>query len=141
VPGKNILIADDEDHILLGLKFILKEKGYRVTPTNNGMEALRKILEFQRNNETVDLLLTDFRMPKLNGLELLDRLNDECLSVPVICMTGFGDKNLFYELKIRGCTEYLQKPFTMEEALKKVEKVLTRHKTLFEYGWIIHDMI
>ena len=141
MASENILIVDNENHILMSLKIIFRGNDYGVMLAKNGKEAYQKILECRRKNIPVDLLFTDFRMPELNGLELIDRLNEENFSIPVICMTAYGDKDLVTELKRRGCLDCLDKPFLPEEALKKVENALHRHQVLSEYGWIIQDMI
>jgi sigma-B regulation protein RsbU (phosphoserine phosphatase) len=120
----HILIIEDEKHARLTLSLALRQAGYRISLAGNGKEALEMIEASVRKPEPLDLLISDIQMPELDGLEMIDRLQEQGISIPVIGISGFGDKELVVELLRRGCRDYLDKPFTPEEVVARVEKVL-----------------
>ncbi len=131
---KKILIADDEPNLRMSLSFILADAGYEATMVNNGQEALELILQKEKEAEPFDLLLTDIQMPHMTGLELIDALQSRNILLPVIVITGYGDKELVLELLRKGCCEYLDKPLTPDEVLKRVANVLARQEE-FNAQW------
>lgn len=130
MAGEHILIAEDEKHARLSLALILRQADFRVTVAEDGVEALAKIEAEAGGNGPVDLLLTDIQMPRMNGLELLDRLRQLGIELPVVGITGFGDKELVIDLLRHGCNEYIDKPFTPEEVVNRVVLVLKRTRNL-----------
>jgi two-component system, OmpR family, response regulator CpxR len=80
-PKKVILCVDDNEQELSVLKFMLATNGYRVLSASNGQEAISMFAE-----ETVDLVLTDFAMPQMNGSQLVDRLKQTAQHVPMILL-------------------------------------------------------
>ena len=130
MAGEHILVAEDERHARLSLALILRQAEFRVTVAEDGQDALAKIEADPGTNGPVDLLLTDIQMPRMNGLELLDRLRQLGIELPVIGITGFGDKELVVELLRHGCNEYIDKPFTSEEVINRVVMVLKRERNL-----------
>lgn len=130
MAGEHILVAEDEKHARLSLALILRQSGFRVTVAEDGLDALGKIEEAAQGMSPVELLLTDIQMPRLTGLELLERLRQQGIELPVVGITGFGDKELVVELLRRGCGEYLDKPFTPEEVVNRVAQVLARERKL-----------
>ena len=74
MTGKQVLIADDEDNILLVLSIILKKAGFTIILAKNGKQALSKILELKSLGESIDLLITDIQMPVMTGFELIDEI-------------------------------------------------------------------
>ena len=98
-----ILLVDDNCDGLMARRSVLEELGYKVIPACCGREALQ-ILEQQ----TVDLVITDYRMTPINGLELIDRLRKNSILVPVILLTGFAD-NLGLRPESTGANVVLQK--------------------------------
>jgi phosphoserine phosphatase RsbU/P len=126
----HVLIAEDEKHVRLTLGLTLRQAGYRVTMAENGLEAFGIIGECAGGPGRVDLLITDIQMPQLDGLALMDRLRENGIQVPMVGITGLGDRQLSAELQRRGCREYLGKPFTPGEVLSRVEKVLEQNRLL-----------
>jgi CheY-like chemotaxis protein len=117
---RHILVADDEQNALLTMQFILEVANYRVSIAENGQEALDKILKARDNGAPVELLITDIQMPYLTGLELMDELNRLGVRIPVLAITGYGDKELASELTRKGCYECLDKPIDDEELVECV---------------------
>jgi len=121
---KHILIADDEQNTLMTMQFILEVANYSVTTADNGREALDRILVSSDTSSPVDLLITDIQMPGLTGLELMDELNRLKIDVPLLAITGYGNKELIAELTSRGCDKHLGKPIDEEELVECVAMLL-----------------
>ena len=115
-----ILLVDDEEAVQKLLTYPLERDGYRVVQARDGEEALRRFAE-----ESVDLVVLDVMLPKLDGLEVCKRLRAES-SVPVIMLTARDDevdKVLGLEL---GADDYITKPFSIREFRSRVRAVLRR---------------
>jgi len=148
---KHILVVDDEENMLHTMEFILEAADHRVTTARNGREALKRILAAKDESSPVDLLIADVQMPSLTGLELIDELSRLDISVPVLVITGYGNRKLAIELRRRGYGEYLDKPFDDEELVKRVAMLLERNRQygshnfrggqrleLYDGGWCQH---
>jgi DNA-binding NtrC family response regulator len=123
---KHILLAEDAEQTRLTFSIVLKKAGYEVTAVEDGVAALSEIMKKKDGPDKVNLLITDVWMDRLNGLELMDQLTKLELRIPMLAMTGFGDKDLVLELMRRGCTEYIEKPFEGVELLKCVAKLFEK---------------
>lgn len=122
--SKHILVADDEEHIRTSVSFVLEDAGYKVTAVANGAAALERINAYETEGQPVDLLLTDVQMPDMNGLELVDELNNRSIELPVLVITGYGDKETVIELMRKGCVDYLDKPLLPDAILERIAKAL-----------------
>ncbi len=110
LPGKTVLIVDDERSALDFCKEILKNQGFKIEGAESGERAL-EILE----NRSVDILLTDVRMPGMDGIELLRAAKDKYPEVDVIVMTGFGSIQAAVEATKLGAYDYITKPFKVDD--------------------------
>ncbi len=119
-----ILIAEDERHIRLALSLLLRQEGYEVEMAADGDEALHKLVH--PDAPPFHLLITDIQMPELDGLELIDRLHERQITIPVIVITGYGNRKAAGKARRRRCAAYLDKPFQPEEILRRVADVLHR---------------
>ncbi|MCP4353525.1 MAG: fused response regulator/phosphatase [Desulfobacterales bacterium] len=129
MPEEHILICEDDDAFLASLSFILEDEGYVISTASNGKAALDKIL----NTDTpFDLVITDIQMPAFNGLQLIRSVRNSGLTLPVIVITGYGDKETLKELIRIGCDDFLDKPFEPEDLCYKVREVLEKHKVAKE---------
>ncbi|MBN2211489.1 MAG: response regulator [Sedimentisphaerales bacterium] len=117
-----ILIVDDEIHILYVLAYRLKTAGYEVISASDGVEALELA-----QIEKPDVIITDYRMPRLSGLEMTRRLRQspDTESIPVLLLTARGyalDPHTLQELNIEKC---IYKPFSSREVIRHVEHLLS----------------
>jgi two-component system chemotaxis response regulator CheY len=116
------LVVDDSRAVRLILSKILKELGYEVREAANGREAL-DVMEIEKT--AVTLILADWNMPEINGLDLLKRLRQkpELASLVVIMVTTEADLDQMVAALAAGANEYVMKPFTKEILLEKLELV------------------
>ena len=120
-----ILIVDDSNGTLNALRIGLTSFGYRVTTASNGIQALHFIVETLHSSEKPDLLLTDFKMPRMNGLQLIASARAVSDELPVILMTGYGDKTIHRRTLALDRFAYLEKPFQPEELVKIIQRLVT----------------
>jgi CheY-like chemotaxis protein len=124
MPGmKTILVVDDEPSVLFALSESLTDKprGVRVATAANGIEAVA-VLE----SEPVDLVLTDLRMPDMDGFELLTFLRRNHAALPVILMTALGSADTSARLATAGSFECLPKPFNLPDLKRKIAEMLAQ---------------
>ena len=124
--NRRIVVAEDEEGIRNILTEALENEGYEVAPASDGSGALNTVNSMYNEGKHIDLLISDIKMPLMNGLELIENLEKRRIFVPVLVLTGYGDKELLIELLRRGCRDYLDKPFKLSELMKRVETVVTR---------------
>ncbi len=118
-----LLIVDDKAQMREVLQKFLLAEGYRVEIAESAEEALQK---FQKNN--FDLILSDIRMPLMDGNELLEAILKIKKDAVVILMTAFGSIEAAVEAIKQGATDYISKPFQMEEVLLRISRALKEKK-------------
>ncbi|MBU0477255.1 sigma-54 dependent transcriptional regulator [bacterium] len=113
----SVLIVDDELKIRRILQIMLENENYKTEQAKDGVEALKKM-------ETVDfdLIITDMKMPNMNGIELLEQIQKRNNTVPVIIMTAYGTIQTAVEAMKKGAYDYILKPFDLEEMKITVDK-------------------
>ena len=119
---RRIVVADDEPGLRLFLAATLTGAGFEVLQAGNGLEAVR-LCEGGR----VDLLLTDLVMPDHEGLETIRRMRQERPHIPVVAMSGAFDGGFLEVARAMGAAAVIQKPFTPEQVVKVVSRVLDEH--------------
>ncbi|MCI0659304.1 MAG: sigma-54 dependent transcriptional regulator, partial [Acidobacteria bacterium] len=124
--GARLLVVDDEAHQREMLLGILVRAGYRVETAATATEALSAL-----GRAPFDLVLTDQKMPGLDGLALLEQVQSLQMELPVVMMTAFGSVSEAVAAMKKGAADYLTKPFEREELLLVLEKAL-RHRRLEE---------
>ncbi len=119
---RTILVADDESHILHVVSLKLKNAGYRVLTARDGQEALEIAQQ-----EKPDLLITDYHMPQLSGLELCRKLKQDPATahIPAIMLTARGYELEPADTEQSGILRMLSKPFSPWHLLSTVEEVLS----------------
>ena len=122
---ERILIVDDEKNYLVVLDALLGEAGYEVATANSGARALAVLEE-----EEPDLVVTDMRMPRMSGLELIREIKQKSPDLPVIVMTAFGTVENAVEAMKSGAVDYIMKPFENQELLLTVDKALKLRRLL-----------
>lgn len=113
---KTILIVDDKRVQLKTLRRGLRTRGYRVVEAISGQAAL----DLLDQDTQIDLVLTDYAMPAMNGIELLQKIRATNKTIPVILMTAYGDKDLVVEAMHHRCNGFIDKPFDMDELLNEI---------------------
>ncbi|MFQ5835030.1 MAG: response regulator [bacterium] len=116
-----ILVVDDDLGIRELLRELLSEEGYPVKMAQNGKEALLKA-----RKESFDLVLTDLRMPEMDGVQLLKELRKITPDIRVIVMTATDDLETAVKMKKFGACDYITKPFHLDKVLQKVRRALGR---------------
>jgi CheY-like chemotaxis protein len=124
VKRNHIVIVEDEETILDVLSLIMKKAGWTVTTARSGREAVERVVSSRERSHPADLLLLDISMPGLSGIEAIDELHKLGIRLPLIAMTGLSNAATEDQLRRRGCTQLLEKPFEANELLKIVEVTL-----------------
>ena len=135
-PMTRVLIVDDEQVILDLLDRLVGSLGIEVDCVNNGSEALELIERFRH-----DLVITDLKMPSMDGLEVLGRAKEFNPDCEVIILTGYGDMQSVVQAMRRGAYDYLQKPVEdMDLFLTAVRRALEKHRLSVERKELIRDL-
>ncbi|OGS21892.1 MAG: hypothetical protein A3J83_04705 [Elusimicrobia bacterium RIFOXYA2_FULL_40_6] len=116
---KKILIVDDEPGVRDVLKKVL-EKSYEITQAKDGLEAVELL-----NDNSFDLVISDIRMPRKGGVDLLKKVKSNYVTLPFIMITGFGDIEEAVKTIKLGASDYITKPFDIDDILITVEKCLS----------------
>ena len=126
---KRILAVDDDIIVLTRITNILRND-YELVTVNSGMWALRYLRE-----EKPDLILLDIRMAQQDGIETLREIRnmEERKDIPVIMLTGVENKDIVVESAKLGVCDYLLKPFSSTELLKRIQRVLGQEETEESY--------
>src|SRR5512140_183433 len=124
---RSILIADDEESIRHVLTVLLSERGYDVRAVADGEEALREL-----SARDYDALVTDVRMPKLDGLALVRAAQAASPETTIIVMSAYGSHELAIEALKAGAYDYLGKPFRPDEVLLVLRKAEERERLRLE---------
>ncbi len=120
--GKRILLCDDEVHILRAAEFKLRRAGFDVQTASDGQAAWELIQQ-----QCPDVLITDCQMPRMNGLELIERVRgcEQTQHLPVMMLTAKGFELPVEQLRKEwNVLEVIAKPFSPRQLLEKVEAVL-----------------
>jgi response regulator RpfG family c-di-GMP phosphodiesterase len=117
-----VLVVDDEDYIRESIEIILRTEGFEVFSVNSGPKALQVLQE-----KNVDVVLTDIKMPEMDGVTLLKKIKGE-YQVEVILITGFPSLDTAVESVKFGAYDYITKPFKVEDLLNKILKAIENKK-------------
>jgi len=124
---RSVLIVDDEEAMRHLLSVVLRDHGYEVRAVSNGEEALRELAA-----RDYDLVLSDVRMPRMDGLQLLAAIQREHPDLTVIVMSAYGTHDTAVEAMKAGAYDYVSKPFRPDEVLLVLQKAEEREKLLRE---------
>jgi len=125
----NVLIIDDEPGLRQTVALILGAEGYTVQSANNGEEGLGRAAELQP-----DVILCDVRMPRLSGIEFLERYRAAGGSGLVIMMTAYGSTELAIDAMKKGAYDYISKPFSADQLVLTLRKAEEREALRREVG-------
>ena len=118
-----VLVVDDEKVIREILSDFLTMEGFLVRTVEDGEAALEEL-----SRRSYNLVISDLKMPRMGGLELLGKINDEGLNVLTVIMTGFGTVETAIEAMKKGAYDYILKPFKVEEVVHIVQRGLERQR-------------
>jgi len=124
---ETILIVDDEKNYLVVLEALLGPEGYETVTADNGEDALSLI-----RGSDLDLVITDMKMPEINGMDLLDETKKIKPELPVILMTAYGTIEMAVEAMKRHAYDYITKPFKNEELKLTIKKALENYRLVKE---------
>ena len=116
---KTILIVDDQKGIRLLLNEVFAREGYKVFQAGNGIEALDVI-----DSQSVDCVMLDMKIPGMNGIEILKKIRERNIQVPVFMMTAFEEDEIISEARELGMTKYFRKPFNILEVRDEVNSII-----------------
>ena len=122
VPGKILIVEDEEENREI-LTLHLERTGYEVLEAEDGQRA-KEVLQEGNNRTTVDVIITDIRMPKVNGLEIIDYFKEYAPDISVVVVTGFPDNKLSEQLIEKGVKKFLVKPVEKQTLLQTVAELL-----------------
>ena len=130
---ERILIVDDDKYISLLLFNFLEDEGYVCDTAENGLEALEKVSKGTK----YDLVLLDFVMPKMNGMEFLAAVKEISPKLPVLMISGYRTRENTLEALKLGAIGFIKKPFSLTDVLKNLRLVLHTAKSKKELGPIL----
>jgi CheY-like chemotaxis protein len=120
----NILVVEDHPIMRPALRDILALEGYHVQTAENGRDALQRL-----ERDVVDLIITDFIMPKLDGLGLLKavRADSRLMDIPVLMFTSAANPDIRTQVMEAGADDFLLRPITAQNLLLTVRRLLSNH--------------
>jgi signal transduction histidine kinase len=124
VEKERILVVDDEETVREMVSKIINLIGHEVVTTGNGREALEIL-----RSQPFSIMITDVKMPEMDGFELTKVVRDQFPGTPIICMTAHGTSYNYTDVVGVGATDYISKPFTIDEMKAKLNRVI-REKDL-----------
>jgi len=135
---KTILVVDDEKMVLRLAAEAIASYGdeYKVLTAENGKQAVEIL-----STSKVDLVLTDLKMPVMDGYELLSYMSKNYRNIPSIVMTGFGSPEIAKRLKQKGVVYYIEKPFEIDDLKDKVSKVFTEKSKGYIHGFTLANFL
>ena len=125
-----ILLVDDEQPLLKALGRSLTALGHTVCTANGAVKALREM-----EAETPDVVISDIKMPEMNGLDLLERIRVQFVGTPVILMTGYGTETTAISALQNGAYDYIRKPVRLEKLLDILDQIDSRRH--LEAKWVL----
>jgi len=124
---RRILVVDDDDVIREALQRLLEGWGYAVETFANGYVAIERLQQ-----DEFDLVLTDLKMPKIGGMEVLENIQELQPEVPIIIITGFATIDTAVEAMKKGAVDYVAKPFTPDDIQRKIANALEHRAVMLD---------
>jgi DNA-binding NtrC family response regulator len=123
---QRILLLDDEESLIKWLSYALEQKGYDVFATTEPESALSKI-----KHEKFDCVISDIKMPKIDGFKFLGKVRSIYPNIPVIFITAYGSMESAIKAIRDGVSDYILKPFSIDELLDRIKTNLSKPRTPF----------
>ena len=127
----HVLVVDDDEEVREGILLQLSDTRYTILEAEDGEKAIEILND---NALTVDAIICDVRMPKINGVEAVAYFRREFSGTPVIVLTGFPDLNLAVEFMKEGVVDYLVKPVEKAKLIETVEWAASQRTLFSESG-------
>ena len=118
---KRLIVVEDSDSVREAIVFALQKSGFDVKEATNGLEAIACL-----NEEKFDMVLTDYHMPEMNGLELIKwvRGKEQLKRMPVLVLTTESQRDIILLAKNAGATGWIHKPFEVEKLIQTIRRVI-----------------
>lgn len=118
---KRLIVVEDSESVREAIVFALQRSGFEVFTATNGLEATVIM-----NEKKIDLLLTDYHMPEMNGLELIKwvRGNEQYRRLPVLVLTTEGQRDVILDARNAGATGWIHKPFAVEKLVQTIRRLI-----------------
>jgi len=116
----NILVVDDEAVLVESIKIGLQSRGYRVIAAYGAKEALDCL---RHGGQRIDMVITDYLMPEMSGIDLLIKIRKMAPDLPVVLMTAYGETKLVVEAMKNKCDGFIEKPFTLDRLTAEIEDI------------------
>ncbi len=121
----NILVVDDEEIARTNLEYVLRKEGYQVSTATNGLDALAKL-----GQKEFELVLTDLKMEKMDGIQLLESAKQIAPNTEIVMITGYATVSSAVDALKKGATHYLPKPIDLEELRSTVRQIREKKRCL-----------
>ena len=118
----SILLADDDKEFRKAMKRMFEREGYAITIAADGREALDALASGE-----FSLIISDVRMPNLDGIQLMEELSRRALEIPIIFLTAFGEVETYMDLMNLGAFEYVNKPVKGRTILEIARRAIEPH--------------
>ena len=122
-----VLVVDDEPDVRKVVRMTLEKAGYDVLEAEDGEKAIEAIKKGE-HSLLLSLIITDIRMPNMNGIDVINYYRKEWPSVPLIVLTGFPDPDMASAVLQHGVVDYLIKPVEAEKLIASVGKALNQRQ-------------
>jgi CheY-like chemotaxis protein len=122
--NKKILLVDDESSLRRTMALGLSQHGYDTEPCENGVNALKKLESYIKNNIPLDGIVVDLRLPDIDGIKLVKIMKFKAPGVPIVLITGYADKYNMEEIRDLKVSAFLEKPFSADELSDQFVKVM-----------------
>ncbi len=132
---ESILIVDDEKNYLLILEDLLSEEGYQVVTAESAEKGLEIVVEYD-----LDAVITDMKMPGMDGMAFLERIHIQNPDLPIIMMTAYGSVEKAVEAMRKGAFDYILKPFKNEELKLTVRKAIDHHLLVCRNRYLTREL-
>ena len=114
-----ILVVDDDTNLRETLEKLLSFLGFTTRSTSNGIEALKILKE-----DNLTFLVTDMKMPEMDGMELIQKVSQDFSDISIIAMTGYAEGYRYIDVINAGATDFIKKPFGVEELEAKIKRII-----------------
>ena len=130
--GITILVVDDDGDIRMALEMLLQYEGFEVWTAKEGEEALARLERELEQGRSADVVLTDVKMPRMDGLELLDRIREQESGPRVIMVSGHADVAMAVDAVLKGAVDFIEKPLDRNRVLVSIRNALRERRLTAE---------